>query len=176
MNQRNPKLFAVLFIIVFFGLIMLYVREFPVISNTLGARWLVIGSMAAALLVSGGLIWRSRERFTPIDRHRPDVAGIIIMSMFFAPLLGSWLNRTLGKPVSQPFEFVAETPYFATGYGILKGEKLTPSGYHLFVKEKGTTCRFEYKSQAYYPITKPGEVILLPICNGFFGARVMLLK
>ena len=176
MNQRNPKLFAVLFTLLFFALILLYVREFPVLSNTLGGGWLMIGSALTALLVSAGLIWRFRERFSPFDRHMPDVAFIMVFSVFFAPLFGSWLNRGFGKTETQPFEFVAETAFFSSGYGVLKGEKLTPSGYHLFVKENGILRRLKYKTQPYFPLTKPGEQIQLPIRKGFFGPRVMLLK
>lgn len=176
MNQRNPKLVAVALTLIFFCLIALYVREFPVLSNTIDGRWLVIGSMLVGLLVSVGLIWRVRTRFIPWERHRPDVMFIVVVSIFFAPMLGSWLNRGLGTTEFQSFVFVSETPFFASGYGLLQGEKITPSGYHLRVRENGKSHRFKYKSQSYYPITKPGEVIMLPIRKGIFGARVMLLK
>ncbi len=176
MNQRYPRIFAVLLTLCFFCLIGLYTLEFPVISNTINGGSLAVGSMITGLLVSAGLLWRFRERFTPWDRHRPDVAFIVVSSMFFAPLLGSWLNRGLGETELQSFDFVAETPFVASGYGILQGEKVKPSGYHLQAIDNGIKRRFKYKTQEYYPLTKPGEKIMLPIRKGFFGARVMLLK
>ncbi len=176
MNQPYPRLIAILLTLSFFCLIWLYTLEFPVISNTIHGGRLAVGSMIVGLLVSAGMIWRFRERFTPWDRHRPDVTFIVVSSMFFMPLLGSWLNRGLGETEMQPFSFVAETPYFASGYGILQGEKVKPSGYHLHVLDKSVKRRFKYKTQQYFPITKPGEEILLPVRKGIFGARVMLLK
>jgi hypothetical protein len=176
MNQRFPKVFALLMTLLFFSMIWLYVREFPVLSNTIGGRWLVAGSMAAGLLIAAGIIWRLRDRFTPWERHRPDVTFIVISAMFFAPLLGSWLNRGLGASTFQSFEFVSETPFVASGYGVLKGEKLKPTGYHLVVTQNGAFHRFKYKSQSYYPLTKRGEPIMLPVRNGLFGARVIELK
>ncbi|MFN0035993.1 MAG: hypothetical protein ACKVUS_13100 [Saprospiraceae bacterium] len=71
---------------------------------------------------------------------------------------------------------MAETAYFASGYGILKGEKLKPTGWRLTVRQGRRERRLKYKSQAYYPLTKPGEEILLPVRRGIFGARVVLLK
>jgi hypothetical protein len=176
MNQRYPRLIAVLLTLCFFCLIWLYTLEFPVISNTVHGGRLAVGSMITGLLASAGLIWRFRERFTPWDRHRPDVTFIVVSCVFFMPLLGSWVNRGLGETEMQSFDFVAEVPYFASGYGILKGEKFKPSGFHLHVLDKGVKRRFKYKSQSYYPLTKPGEKIMLPIRKGVFGANVVLLK
>ena len=173
---KNPRIIGLLLTIGFFSLIWQYVREFPLLSNTIGALWIALGSMLVGAAITVGLIWLFRERFMPWGRHRPDIAVLIASTMFFAPLLGSWLNRGLGSSGFQSFEFVSEAPYFASGYGILQGEKLKPTGYHLFVREKDKILSFKYKTQAYYPVTKPGEIIMLPVCTGLFGARVMLLK
>lgn len=175
MNQRNPWVFALIMTLGFFCMIWLYVQEFPVLSNTIGGKWLVIGSMTVGLMVAAAIVWRFRDRFTPWDRHRPDVTFIIICSMFFAPLLGSWINRGLGTTEFQSFQFVSEAPFVSTGYGVIPGDKIKVSGYHLNVVEGNTPHRFKYSSQSYYPLTKPGETIMLPICKGILGARVMLL-
>lgn len=170
------KLLAWLAILVFAGLMWLYVREFAVLSNTIGAKWLVIGSMLVAGLAAGGALWHWRERFTPWERHLPEVLIILVFSVLFSPLFGSLLNRTVGKNDFQPFEFVSEMPYLASNYGILKGEKLQATGWFLTVKENGRTQWFKYKTQPYYPLTKPGETILLPVRTGLFGCRTVLLK
>lgn len=172
----RPRLLALLAVLVFFGLIWLYVREFAVLSNTIGAKNLVLGSVLVAALLAAAALWRWRERFKPWERHIPEVLFVLIFSVLFAPLFGSVLNRTLGKTGHQSFEFVSETPYIASNYGILKGEKLKPTGYYLTVKERGRALRFRYKTQSYYPLTKPGETVLLPVRRGLFGYRVVLLK
>lgn len=176
MEQKNPRRLAVIVTIILFSLIGLLVREFPILSNTMGGGALVLGSMLTGLLLSSVVVWHFRERFKPWDRHFPDVALVLVPCIVFAPLFGSLLNRALGKKVDQTFEFVSEVPFYASGYGILKGEKAKPSGFHLVVRQNGKQHRFKYKSQAYYPLTKPGEKIILPLREGFFGAKVMLLK
>lgn len=175
-TDQRARLFAFLAVIAFFGLAWLYVREFDVFSNTIGAKGLVFGSMFAGAMVAGVVLWRWRERFAPLERHLPEVLFIVFFSILFAPLFGSLLNRALGTTGNQSFEFVSETPYLASNYGVLKGEKLQPTGYYLIVKENGRELRFKYKAQSYYPLTSPGEKILLPVRKGLFGCRVVLLK
>jgi hypothetical protein len=167
---------ALLAVLAFIGLTWLYVREFAVLSNTIGAKSLVFGSMLAGALVAGAALWRWRDRFTPWERHLPEVLLILVFSVLFAPLFGSLLNRALGTSGNQSFEFVSETPYLASNYGVLKGEKLQPTGWFLTVKANGRLHRFKYKSQSYYPLTQPGETILLPVRTGLFGCRLVLLK
>jgi len=172
----SPRFLALIAVLVFSLLVWLYVREFAVLSNTLEIKPLVIGSMLVMAMLVSALLWRWRDRFTPLGRHFPEVALILVFSVLFAPLFGSLLNRSLGKDETQSFDFVAETAYFASGYGILKGEKLQPTGWRLTVREAGRTRRLKYKSQPYYPLTKPGEKILLPLRLGLLGARVVQLR
>lgn len=174
--MTSPPWLSFLTVLVFFAIMWLYVREFAVLSNTIDVKWLVAGAMLAGVALASAAIWRWRERFTPWGRHLPEVALILVFSVLFAPLFGSLLNRAFGKDEFQTFEFVSETAYFASGYGILKGEKWKPTGWRLVVREGGRERRLKYKRQAYYPLTKPGEQILLPVRKGFFGVRVAMLQ
>lgn len=174
--MTHPRLLSFFAVVLFSLLVWLYVREFAVLSNTLEVKALVIGSMLMMAMLVGGLLWRWRDRFTPLDRHFPEIALILVFSVLFAPLFGSLLNRSLGKNETKSFVFVAETAYFASGYGILKGEKLQPTGWRLTVREEGRERRLKYKSQSYFPLTKPGEKVLLPLRHGIFGARVIQLR
>jgi len=172
----RTRLSALLAVLLFVALIWLYVREFPVFSNTIGAQSLVVAAIIVAELAAGGVLWFWRERFRPWERHLPEVIFTLMFCPLFAPLAGSLLNRSIGKTEFQPFEFIAETPYIASNYGFLKGEKLRPTGYTLTVREKNRGLQFKYKKQAYYPLTKPGETILLPVKKGLLGFRVVLLE
>lgn len=174
--ETRTRLFAVTAVVLFFAAIGLYVREFPVLFNTIGARDLVLGSLFAAVLAAGGILWYLRERFRPWERHLPEALFALVFCPLFAPLAGSLLNRSIGKTAYEPFEFIAETPYVASGYGLLKGEKIKPGGYILTVREKGRGLQFKYKKQVYYPLTRPGETILLPVKKGLLGFRVVLLE
>ena len=173
MNARTLAFIAVL---IFGCLVWLYVREFAVLSNTIEVKNLVIGSMAVMAVLVAGLLWRWRSRFTPWNRHVPEFLLISVFSLLFAPLFGSLLNRGLGTDQTQSFDFISETAYFASGYGVLKGEKLRPTGWRLTVRESGVERRFKYKKQAYFPLTKPNEKVLLPMRKGVFGVSVMQLK
>ena len=174
--MSRPKFYAIFAVLVFFLLIALYANEYRYLSNTIGARGLVIGSMLIGVAISSAAVWLGRNRFTPWDRHLPEVLLIVAFSVIFSPLFGSLLNRAFSLKEYESFEFVSESPYFASGYGLLKDEKLQPTGHYLTVKERGAMHRFKYKSQPYYPLTKPGETIMLPVRRGIFGPRVVLLK
>lgn len=171
-SPRNSAVSAVALLAL---LMWLYVREFAVLSNTLEVKWVVIGSMLVVGSILGVVLWYWRDRFIALERHFPEVVMLVVFTVLFAPLFGSLLNRSLGEDETQSFEFISETAYFASGYGFLKGEKLSPTGWRLTVREGRVERRIKYKSQAYFPLTKPGETVSLPVRRGIFGARVVNL-
>lgn len=173
--MSRPKLYAILSVVALFLLAFLYARELNHLFNAIGAAPLVVGSMVFMLAAAITGLWLGRDRFTPWKRHVPELLLILVFSVLFAPLFGSLLNRAFSLKEYQSFEFVSEQPYFASGYGFLKGEKIEPTGYILTVKERGRTHRFKYKKQPYYPLTKPGETVMLPVRRGIFGVNVVLL-
>ena len=172
----SVRLFAAAAVLLFFGLVWLYTREFPVFSNTIGVRTLVLASCVAGILAGSGMIYTLRHRLTPWDKHLPEVGIILAFPIIFAPLLGSLINRAGGSREHQSFEFISEQAFISSNYGLLKGEKIKPTGYSIYVKEGDRLLRFQYKSQAYYPITRRGEAVLLPVRKGLLGFRVVELK
>ncbi len=174
--MKPNRLAAILSVVLFSILMVLYVREFSIFSNTLEVKALALGSILVGAGIAGAVVWILRARFMPWEEHFPTAVLILIFSMVFAPLFGSLLNRGLGHDDHQSFEFVAETAYFASGYGVLRGEKLKPTGWKLVVREGGQEWKLKNKTQAYFPITKPGEQVLLPLRRGFFGVRVVEIE
>jgi len=172
----RSRLIAIGGMLLFIGLMILYVREFPVLSNTIGVSKLVFGALAVGVAPAAGILYRLRDRFKPWERHIPEVFIILIASTLFMPLFASLLNRGLGSRSRQSFEFLSETAYVSTAYGVFINEKIKPSGYYLHVRENGRMLRFRYKKQAYYPLTKPGEPVLLPVRKGLFGFRVVEME
>ncbi|GEM_PF-470309 len=172
----TPNILAFSLVIAIIGLIWLYVREFEIFSRTLGISSLVIGSMLTAILLATGAIYWWRERLQPWDQHVTEVILVVMFGVLFAPLFGSLLNRMVGHTEQQSFEFVSEIPYLAAGYGVLKGEKVRPTGYRLQLRENGNLHRIRYKKQPYYPLTRPGDAVLLPVRVGLFGMRIVDLK
>ncbi|MBL7828134.1 MAG: hypothetical protein JNJ57_16000 [Saprospiraceae bacterium] len=137
---------------------------------------LLVGAGFAGLILAFVLLFGFRQRFSPVSQHLPEVMFILVVSMLFMPLFASLLNRHFGEKGFDSFVFVAEKPFVASGYGILKGEKVKTSGYRLTVQEHERYLMFKYKSQSFFPNTKPGESVLLPVSKGLFGIRVVTLK
>jgi hypothetical protein len=172
----REKLIAILAVTIFFGLIWLYVREFPALGNTLYIRVLLVLAVSLGLLIAGIALWILRERFRPWARHLPEILTISVGVALFMPLTVSLLNRAGGQVDYESFEFVSETPYLSSPYGVLKGEKIKPTGYRLRVLRENRLYAFRYKKQAYFPLTKPGEKIMLPIRHGLLGFPVLELR
>ncbi len=170
------RFYALLGVAALLGIIFLYVREFTYFSNTIGLKWLVLGAMAVAGLLTTVLLYLKRDRFMPLGRHFPAVAFILVNAILFAPLLGSLANRLLGKTIVREFKFISEKAYYAEAYGVLKGEDVKVTGWRLTVNDAGVVRTFKYKKQSYYPISQPGDVISLPMVQGLFGAEVMDLE
>lgn len=174
MKQRT-QLPAIAGVIALFALIGLYVREFAVFSNTIHAGRLVVTGMLLGLAGAVFALYLLRRRLAPWKNHLPEYGTILLFSLLFSPLLLSLFNRGLGKNTHESFEFVRESPFYASNYGILKGETIQPTGYRLYVRRRNQEYVFQYRKQAYYPITKPGEKVLLPVRKGVLGFRVIEL-
>lgn len=176
MLDRYPRLFSLLLSLLFFALIWVYVKEFPFLSNTMEVKSLLIGALISGLLIAALIIALSFKKLAPLGRHIPELLFIGSVSLIFSPLFASLINRNLGTDELLSLEFVSETPFLASQYGVLKGEKPKPTGYRLKVRYEGRETTFKYKSQAYFPLTKPGEKILVPVRKGVFGFSVVMLK
>ena len=170
------RLYALLAVIGLVGSIFLYVREFDVLSNTIEVGRLFVLAILLAVLLAGGILYWLRDRLSPRGKHWPEIISISVAVLVFSPLFISWLNRAGGHDEYQSFEFVSEQPFTVAGYGFLLGEKIRVNSFRLHVREGRTMHRFKYKSQAYYPITKTGETILLPMRKGLFGIRFLELE
>ncbi|MCS7037108.1 MAG: hypothetical protein RMJ33_09580 [Saprospiraceae bacterium] len=172
----RERLVAMAAVIVLFGLIWLYTREYPVFTNTLQASRLVLGAFLFGLLLAGALLYFLRKRLTPWANHLPEVLLIVFFIPLFMPLFASRLNRAGGSVEHRPFKFVAEAPYVASAYGWLRYQPIEVTGYRLIVKDGEHLRQFQYKSQPYFPITQPGDTVLLPVRCGLLGVEVMELK
>jgi hypothetical protein len=170
------KLTAFAGLLAAFGLIVLYVKEFPVFSNTIGVKNVVIASFLVAVAISALLLFLLRNAWKPWREYWMQIVFLVFPILFFSPLLGSWINRISGVASNEAFQFVSESPYIAEAYGVLKNQKLRPAGYMLIAIQDGKTYKFKYKSQSYYPLSKSGDKILLPVKKGILGVKVVDLK
>jgi len=174
--RLSIRLLALAAVLLFFALVWLYTREFKIFTNTIGAGRLVAGAMFIGALAAAAVLYTLRKRLTPWESHLPETFTIAVFSVLFMPLFVSLLNRAGGVREYQKFVFVSEMPYLSSGYGLLKGEKIKPSGYRLTVQEGERVYRFQYKKQEYFPLTKPGGIIELPVWKGLLGVRVVKME
>ncbi len=173
----RTRFLAFLSVLALLGVVLLYVREFNQLSNTIHASRLVLAALAAGACVSAGILLFYRERFRPWEKHLPEALLIFFALTLVMPLAASLLNRSYGALQYESFRFLEEKPYYASAYGALKGERIEPSGYFLLVKdEKGNTHRFRYRKQAYYPLSRAGDTISLPMHMGLLRFERMVLK
>ncbi len=170
------RLYGLGYIVTMFGMILLNVREFPIFSNTIGIGRLALCSALVMATLAAVLIFVLRNWLAPWKSNWPGIVFVVFPMLFFAPMLGSLLNRSSWEQTDQPFQFIAEQAYFAAGYGVIRGEKVQPTGYRLSVREQGKDFVFKYKSQPFYPLSKPGDTVLLPVKTGLLGFRIVALK
>jgi len=170
------KFLAFLAVLALFVVVWMYTREFHVLSNTIEGKRLVWGALAFGAVLSVSLIYFFRQRFQPWEKHRPEVFMLFFALTLIMPLLASLLNRAGATEHHRSFVFLSEQPFTEAGYGVLKGEVLKPSGYFLLVKDEGGVAhRFRYRQQAYYPMTRAGETVLLPLQKGLLGFEYLEL-
>lgn len=172
------KILAAVSVLFFLFLMGLYVREFPVFDNTIGIKTLVFGSMAVGLFLSIILLILLKKKLSPLENHLPEIISIAVVFVLFAPLFGNLLNRLgASEKAERSFFFEKETAFKMSRFGWLASlQSEPPAGYHLFVNDGKKRFRFRYQKQPYFPITKPGEVILLPVKTGLFGFPIIDLK
>ena len=169
------RFYAFIGVLAFIALLWRYTCEFDYFSNTIGLKPLLWGSVAVGMVSALAFLYLQRTRFSPLSRHYPEILFIVVMTGLFSPLLGSWLNRLAGTKQLKTFQFISEKAYYASGYGVLKGETIMPTGWVLTVNDNGTVRQFKYKTQAYYPISNPGDLISLPVVHGLFGVDVVAM-
>jgi len=152
-----------------------YIYEVNIWQNTLHPLYLVISATLLCLLLGGFLVWKLRPRLTPVHKHLPELFALLFLLVVLCPLFVSLLNRSLGTETYQSFEFIAEKPHIFTQVGRAIRGKPVKEGFELTVRDGRQIRTFRYKKQAYFPLTKPGEPIMVPITRGLLGSNIVNL-
>lgn len=99
----------------------------------------------------------------------------VIMSVFFFVVAGVNLNYLLAKKpeVSKKYLTLDIRPFFKSGGGILKGEKIVPNGYVVYVEKEGNTVEIRYKTLENYE-SLVGKTVALDIRKGLLGFEVFV--
>lgn len=172
--KAKYKILAWLGMLAFVGLITVYTFEFHWIENTFDAGKLVSRSVFAGVLagILTGFLWRKKADDL-VARLRLWSACLLLPAMF-APLIGSLTNRLLSPHPERLIhvEFWQETAYAEERFGFIKGEKVEPEGYYIFVVRDGEIKRFDSKIPR-FPSVQRGDQIELPVKKGLWGFDVL---
>lgn len=172
--KTKHKILAWLGILLFVGVFTAYTFEFQWIENTFDAAELIWKSIAVGVLAGLGMGWIFRKKVGDLVGQIRLWSACLLLSAFFAPLLGSLTNRLLSPhPVQmQTFELWEEKPYAAELYGFLEGEKIEPDGYYIFIVRNETIKRIDSKIQRFKDVQR-GEIVELPIKKGLWGFEIV---
>ncbi len=177
MKNTNAKILAWAATFALLGLVLVYVFEIQRFENTMGVNDMVWKSLAVGLTAGIFAGWRlackGKEQVARLQIWATCLLGCLV----FAPLFCSLANRLLSphEPTLKQVEFFQEKPFFASRFGMLAGEKITPSGYYLFFSNQGKLERIKTKEQHFQGIQR-GDTIEIWIKKGLFGYELVLMK
>jgi len=168
------KLQAALAVLVFFGLILLYVFEFQYFNRTLGVKRLVLGSVLIGLVLGGlaGLRWSRRGKDLTERLQRFFIPFLLIP--LFMPLFGSLSNRLLSfrSYRTAPVEFVKEEGRYSDRYGAIRDQPIEPNRYYLFFYYRDEMYRVQYGESRFSNFQR-GDTIQLRMKTGLWGAKIV---
>ena len=156
--------------LIFILLVVLYVFEFRVFDRTLEVKTLVIRSLLFGILPGAWLGYLFRRSGKDLTEKVQIYVFFILMSVLFMPLFGSLTNRMLSfRPVrTVQVELEGETPFYASRFGVIKGEKIEPTGFYTFFYYNGHLERLKSK-QALFPGKERGDQVDLDLRKGLWG-------
>ncbi len=170
-KQRLAWLLVALALI---GLIVLYVFEFWWMDNTIEVEGLVLYALVVGAVLGAALgWWLSRHVVESYERFRIVVLWMFLAALF-APLAASLSNRLLaGRVEWRELEVVRVEQFAQSRLGFMKGEKVQPEGYYLFVLWGEGLERFRFRRLP-EPLPRRGQKIEVPVRHGFWGFEVVL--
>ena len=148
----------------------LYVLEFEHIGNTIKVSELMKIALLIGLSVGIYLGWKFQNKGEEqVDRIRI-WSACIVLSLFFAPLIGSMTNRLVPRSgvKYKTFEFMEEKTISSSEDDLLINQETGPDGCHLFVYYEGAIHRLKRK-RCNYANLKQGDQIKLPVRKGLWG-------
>jgi uncharacterized protein YacL len=163
------KIIATIVVTLIIGVIALYALEFQRFENTVDVNDLLWKSILAGGFAGAVLGFRLSEiTKEPVEKMQIWVACLLLPALF-SPLLWSLGNRLLSKEVVETkMVFFEEKPRYVSRFGVVKGEKPTPTDWYLFVQYEGNIERFKYENQRFEGVRR-GDTIMLKLRRGLLG-------
>lgn len=171
------KILAWIGMLMFVGLITIYTFEFHWIENTFESGKLVVRSIIAGVVIGILLGIVLRKQADDLVSRLRLWSACLILPAIFAPLAGSLSNRLLTPHAESPVyvEFWEEKPYAQERFGFIKGEKIEPEGFYIFLVREGEMKRFKSETRR-FPGAQRGQQVEIPVKKGLWGFDVLMWK
>ncbi|MDX1942335.1 MAG: hypothetical protein SFU99_17350 [Saprospiraceae bacterium] len=171
-NQNNilPYFIYIAILLGIVGLIVLYVFEFEYFNRTFQVGtmtfWSMLIGIAFGLLVARRFLKSANDL---IDRVRVVLLCTVGIAIFM-PLFASLSNRLWSFHPTTPVavEFVESEAYIGSALGLMRGEKITPTGHRTFVYRDTKLLKIQTK-EALFPEAQRGDTVQLPVKKGLWG-------
>jgi hypothetical protein len=143
-----------------------------------------IEKLVTILLISGlvlALVWSrcyvKKNNITDSIERAQTVLTMVVATMGFFVAMGVNLNYlvSLQNAEEKIVQVTNIQPFMKIRGGIVKGEKITPSGYHVFIQKDGKNERLRYETMDDYQ-TFIGKELNFSFLKGLLGFEVCLPK
>lgn len=157
--------------------VILYVFEFRQFEQLLNTRLFLIITASIGALIGIGLSWKFQSNGSDLTDKVQIYVFFILICAIFTPLWASITNRVLafGAERIEKVEFWEQNAYYSSRGGLIKGEKLKPTGYYTFLLRDSELIRLETKNLIYLGKQR-GDSVDLTIKKGFLGMPYILQK
>jgi hypothetical protein len=165
----KTKFFIFLSMMALLGVIVLYVLEIQWFQNYFEAKNLVVFALLAGVAIGVllGYLLRNKAK-EQVEKMQLWVACLII-PVLLMPLIASLANRLFAEQATPTkVEFWEEKAYLMNRFGQIKGERMEPSGYYIFIIKNGEMVRLE-SDKPMFPNAQKGDTVEVPIRKGLFG-------
>ncbi|MEN0006261.1 MAG: hypothetical protein AAF798_19070 [Bacteroidota bacterium] len=158
-------------VVILLGLVVLSVFEFKHFNRLLASKRFLLWAIAVAGILGASVGVRLARKLHDLTERVQMVVFFTVLSIFYAPLFSSLLNRAF--PIWGSYqveaEFISEKAFYAERFGVTKGSAPPPPSYyesHLYFKQE--IYRFSHK-KALYPTLRKGDQVPLTIWIGLWG-------
>ncbi len=167
-----------------FNVILVVALGIRAITKNFFSNTFEIEKLVTILLISGlvlALGWSSwyvkKKNITDSIERTQTVLTMCFAMMGFFVSMGVNLNYLVSlQPIEEKMvQVVKIEPFMKIRGGIMKGEKLTPTGFHVFIQKDGKNERLRYETMPDYEIFS-GKEAVISFRKGLLGFEICLPK
>ncbi len=173
--MRSDASKIIIGVLLVFGVIYLYVLEFPFFQNTLNISRLLLSSLLTGAILGSILGFQFGKKSSELlERTQIFIAGLLLTTLIM-PLLISVYNRkfTSQPPQIERLEFLRQETFAGSRFGNLAELKEKPDGFRIYLLRNGEVLRLQ-KKEAPFQGKKQGEKVDIPVYRGPLGIEYIV--